>query len=76
MTGATFEEGFGGRPIFKGYPQFMNGAGSVLGILGSGVAAYNRGPESAFFETFDVTGVGGAYLQMWACMADPNCGTA
>ncbi|MEU4740444.1 DNRLRE domain-containing protein [Actinosynnema sp. NPDC023658] len=77
ITGATFESGHGGRPVFKGgYPRFLNGAGNVLGILGFGVAAYNRGVESAFIETFDVTGVVGDYMRMQACASDPNCGTA
>ncbi|MCP2249652.1 RHS repeat-associated core domain-containing protein [Lentzea aerocolonigenes] len=77
ITGATFETGYGGRPIFKGgFPKFANGAGNVLGVLGFGVAAYNRGFESAFIETFDVTGVVGDYMRMQQCAADPNCGTA
>ena len=77
ITGSTFETGHGGRPIFKdGYPQFLNGAGNVLGVLGFGVAAYNRGVESAFIETFDVTGVVGDYMRMQQCAADPNCGIA
>ncbi|MEJ2853425.1 MULTISPECIES: hypothetical protein [unclassified Saccharothrix] len=78
ITGAHFgARPYTGQPYLTKYPQFAAGFGNALGVVGFGVAAYNRGWEQAFIESVDVTGVGGQYLEQQACIQyDPMCGEA